>query len=296
MPALGGGAEARCFAGRSRTRPPSPRGPGDRGESKPSWARLTIRTWKSAAAVGAFAFNYSLVGRLQKTPLDGEPQILPLLQDESVEVRKSAAIALSKHPRCAVGDGCPTPSPQRHRGSPHRGRRPLLRSVCQGPKSFRAELLRFVKMTFHCVESMPTWSRRLGPTSVPILFRLSRRSGIRMSCCGRRAGVLGPCLGPAAKEAVPRPQTPVEATEAAVPRDADDDDRVCHHVAIGAEPKDSGGKDYRQGCHDRGRTESSSMFMPRVAKGDRLEKAAGLWRRHGNTMVRETIALNVPLP
>ncbi len=175
-----------------------------------------------------------------ETPFKAVPKFVALLQDESPEVRKSAAIALvriSDVPLDVISYLL------RHKDIEvrHAAADNLVFSARLETDQFRAELLEFMKGDMDFCRTHPSLFAHAGPNSIPILLRLlnDRSAGVR----GHTASALGQ-FGPAAKEAA-GPLKRLLGDQAIMPS-RDDDERVCH-CAAAALNRILGDKDYREG-------------------------------------------------
>jgi HEAT repeat protein len=190
-------------------------------------------------AISVFEFQYPNA-QPYETPLRAVPKLVALLEDESPEVRKSAAIAIVR-----IGD---VPLGVVFRLLRHKDvvvRRVAAENLSFGPRfetdEFRAALFECMKGDRDFCREHPGVLSRAGPKSIPILITLldDRSPAVR----GHTASALG-ALGPAAKEAV-GPLKRLLSDKTIMPR-RDDDERVCH-CAAEALNRILGDKDYREG-------------------------------------------------
>jgi HEAT repeat protein len=195
------------------------------------------------AAIGVFENSYP--GEPRDAPLKFVPRIVALLQDESPEIRKSAAIGLVR-----IGDAPAEVITQLLRHQDVEVRRAaastLLVGMLDQTKKFRPEMIEFMEGEMSFCQTNASLLSRAGPKSIPILMKLLDDDSPMVR--GEAASALGE-LGPAAKDAA-GPLKRLLKDLADIPL-ADLDDRVCHHAAL-ALNQILGDRDYREGLpHQR---------------------------------------------
>lgn len=190
------------------------------------------------AVVGVFEFTYPDESP-EKTRPAAAPKLVARLQDESPDIRKSAAIALARISDLPLEVIAALLHHQdievRHVAAA------TLLSGDKTAKRLQAELLEFMNGDMAFCRTNAGALGCVGPKSVPILVKLldDYDPAVRGAAASSLGGV-----GPAAKEAVGALKRLL--TDLAEIPNTDLDDRVCHRAGV-ALNQILGDKDYREG-------------------------------------------------